>query len=317
MPTFAAVFMLALAAPLLLAAAEPRPTAPEPELTVKIVDRTPKFMAFWKAAQARPDLDADARFKLWDELDGFAAVPPTPEGKAMKRALFDKAWPTYTKTIDRIAAGAAGMDPAPEPMLRRVAAVLQVARPVDVQVLVYAGMDDHNAFTFPAGPNRPGVALPADQDTRTRGPIMAHEMTHVVHITQGGLSGGWERSVGVTALSEGLAIHVARRLFPDRPAAEFIEYTPGWLKQAQARRRVILADVRDAARLSKSEDVARFTVLPGPSGLNREAYFAGQEVVAHMLGNGRTLAEISRIPEAQAPDAVIQAIDEMIGPKRV
>ena len=232
----------------------------------------------------------------------------------MARKLLDSAWPAYPASIERIARGAPGMEPQPEAVLRRVVAELKPDRPVEVKVVVYAGMNDHNAFTSGAGPNKAAVALPADEAPALRGPVMAHEFTHAVQITQGALSGGWERSVGVTALSEGLAIRVAQKLYPDRPETEFVEYAPGWLERARARHTSILKDVRAAARASRSEDVMRFTIAEGPSGVDREAYYAGYVIVGHWLKKGRTPAEIARISEADAPAEIERAVDEMIGP---
>ena len=47
----------------------------------------------------------------------------------------------------------------------------------------------------------------------------------------------------------------------------------------------------------------RFTMGKGPSGLEREAYYAGWLVVGYWLEHGTTFAEIARIPEAEMPKA--------------
>jgi hypothetical protein len=50
------------------------------------------------------------------------------------------------------------------------------------------------------------TALPIEDDLETRALRMTHELTHAVHIAMGSFSGGWIRTIGTTALTEGLAI---------------------------------------------------------------------------------------------------------------
>jgi hypothetical protein len=66
----------------------------EPAINLEVVDLTPRFLAFYEAAQA-VDTDADVRWRLWQEHYGFAAVPPTPDGQALARRLLDEAWTAY------------------------------------------------------------------------------------------------------------------------------------------------------------------------------------------------------------------------------
>ena len=291
-------------------------SAVSPQVRLSVKDVTPRFMAFWRAAQAEPEADGDRRFALWKSYDGFAAVPPTAEGDVMARQLLDAAWPKYPALIPRIVAGAAGMSPDPEAELRRVTALLHPVRPVDIQLTVYAGMAEHNAFTFAAGPGRPVVSVPVEMDAAERGPILAHEFTHAVQISQGTTSGGWVRSVGETALAEGLASRVAQRLYPRRAAEEMISAEPGWLAACDRKRTAILMDVRQDAAATSSDAVTRFTIGVGPSGVRREAYYAGWLVVNHWLRQGRSFSEIARIPEADAPAQVTKAIDELLGDRR-
>lgn len=300
----------ALAAALALAlAAAGATTVPDPSTTV--MDLTPKFLAFYRAAQDS-GADADARFALWKRDYDFAAVPPTPAGQAMARRMLDAAWPRYGGVLARIEKGAAGIEPKPDDTLRRVVLELQPQGPVHLTVLAYVGALDGNAFTARGDDGVPMVALPVEQSPDERGPIMAHEFTHAVQIAMGTMSGGWQRTIGETALAEGLAAHVAAHLYPDRPAASFIEIEPGWLARSDKLRKRILEDVRTAAVSDKSEDVMRFTMGTGPAGIEREAYYAGWLVVGHWLRQGMTLADIARIPEREAPARVAAAITQML-----
>jgi hypothetical protein len=286
--------------------------APAPQVSITVKDLTPKFLTFYRAASAT-NPGPDERFALWKRDYGFAAVPPTPDGDAIARRLLDEAWPKYPPLIGRIEKGAAGIKPSPETTLRRVAALLRPETPVQITLLAYVGAMEGNAFT--AGQDgKATVAIPVEQSPQERGPIMAHEFTHAVQILMGSNSGGWVRSVGETALAEGLAMRVAQKLYPDRPAASFVEMSgePGWLKRSDAKRREILMDVRAAATSSSSDDVMRFTMGAGPSGLDREAYYAGWLVTEYWLTHGRSFADIARIPESQAPAEVVRAIDALL-----
>lgn len=288
--------------------------APAPQVSITVKDLTPKFLTFYRAAQ-RAGVDPDVRFRLWKQDYGFAAVPPTPQGDAIARRLLDAAWPKYPAVLPRIARGAAGIEPSPEATLRRVAELLQPGRPVDITLVAYVGALEGNAFTV--GQNgHATVAVPVEESPHERGPVMAHEFTHAVQITMGTNSGGWVRSVGETTLAEGLAMRVAQRLYPDRPAASFVEMAsePGWLARCDARRAQILGDVRAAAASSSSDEVMRFTMGVGPAGLDREAYYAGWVITDYWLHHGRTFADIARIPEADAPAEVVKAIDAILKP---
>jgi hypothetical protein len=300
------IFPAVLAAAIAAASAA---TVPDPTITVK--DLTPKFLAFYGAAQNR-HANADERFALWKREYDFAAVPPTPDGEAMARRLLDAAWPRYPGVLARIEKGAAGIEPKPDDTLRRVVVELQPDQAVQIKLLAYVGALDGNAFTTRGNDGVPVVALPVEQSPEERGPIMAHEFTHAVQIAMGSMSGGWVRTIGETALAEGLAAHVAARLYPQRAAASFIEIEPGWLARCDARRRRILEDVRTAAVSDKSEDVMRFTMGTGPAGVEREAYYAGWLVVGHWLRQGMTPAEIARIRERDAPTRVAAAITQML-----
>ncbi|ATQ42026.1 hypothetical protein [Caulobacter mirabilis] len=281
--------------------------------TLVIKDLSPKFLAFYEAA-TREKADPDRRWALWKELYGFAAVPPTPEGQAMARRLLDAAWDRYPTVMDRIRAGAAGMTPSPQSALDQVVGLLKPDKPVTITLLAYVGGLEPNAFT--AGDSkRPVVAIPIEMDPGMRAYILPHELTHAVQIGMGVSSGAWERSIGVTALSEGLAMRVAHALHPDRSPEEITSHRPGWFAEATAKRRQILADVRDAAALSGSDDVHRFTIGKGPAGIEREAYYAGWVVVGALHDQGLSWAQIARIPEADAPARLAAAIDALLAAK--
>ena len=118
----------------------------EPAINLEVVDLTPRFLTFYDAAQAT-GTDADERWRLWQEHYGFAAVPPTPDGQALARRLLDDAWTAYPDIVGQIRAGAAGLAPAPEPILRSVARILDCRQDVTVRLVVFVGALEGNAFS--------------------------------------------------------------------------------------------------------------------------------------------------------------------------
>lgn len=280
------------------------------DVTVTITDLSPKFLAFHTAAE-QEKASPDRRWELWKQIYDFAAVPPTSKGEKMARRLLDQAWPRYPSVLEQIRAGAAGMTPQPEETMRAVVELLQPDKAASVRLLVFVGGFEDNAFTA-AGAGRITVAMPVEMSPDRRALIMAHEFTHAVQIATGSVSGGWERSIGTTVLSEGLAMRVTEKLFPGRPARDFVEMAPGWLEQATKRHSEILRGIRPYLQSEKGEDVMRFTMGQGPAGLHREAYYAGWEVVGYWLDHGMSFAEITRIPEKEMPARVAEAIDALL-----
>lgn len=289
-----------------------RAGAPTRQASITIKDITPKFLAFYRAATAKP-ISADQRFVLWKKDDGFAAVPPTPQGDRIARRLLDAAWPKYPAAIGRIERGAASLRPTPQETLDRVASLLKPDKPFRLTLIVYVGAFEGNAFTV--GQNgEPTVAVPVEESEAERGPVMTHEFVHATQIGMGTMAGGWVRSIGETVLAEGLAMRVTQHLYPDLPATRFVEIpgAPGWLAKAGTMRKRILGDIRSVVGSSKSDDVFRYTMGTGPAGIDREAYYAGWAVVGYWLAHGMSYADIARIPESDAPRRVAAALDALI-----
>lgn len=282
-----------------------------PPIEVKINDLTPKFLKFYEAAQ-QENASPDRRWELWKEMYDFAAVPPTPEGEKIARDLLDKAWPRYGGVQEILRGGAANLKPDPEAAVRSIAELLKPEQPVNITVRVYVGAFDENAFTAANSKGVITTSLPLEIGTEPRARLMMHELTHAVHIAMGTFSGGWIRTVGATVVSEGLATRTAHKLSPGEPEAAFVEYTPGWLAAANAKRTEILKSIVPALESDKSEDVMRFTMGTGPNGIEREAYYVGWLVVGHWLDTGMTLAEVARIPEKEMPKRAAEAIKQML-----
>lgn len=305
--------MLVSLLPLLLLGASPVPapvsdepvTRCEGRICVETQDMTPRFLAFWDAAQANPPLDADARFALWREKYGFAAVPPGPRGQEMARGLLDRAWARYPAAIPALRKGAAG-GPAPLESLTRVARLLGFDQPLTVRVVYFVGGFEGNAFAYAMG-DMPVVNFPVEADTN-RAVEQAHELTHAVHARLAGLSAAWERPLAQTILQEGLAMHVARELVPGLPTATYVTHRPDWWTAAQAKKGAILADVMTSLEASDGASVYRQTIGQGGSGLTRQAYAAGWWVVEDLRAHGMTLPQIARIPPARMVPLVRESL---------
>jgi hypothetical protein len=286
-----------------------RSTLTDRALTVDIVDMSPRFLAWYAAAKDVPD--PDARFKLWQDLYGFAAAPPGPAGEAMSRKLVDNAWPRYAEALAPAEAGAAGMQPQPMAILQKVATVLGLKDPVHIQLITYIGGFEDNAFAYRG--ELPTVAIPLESKPEMRKLFVAHEGTHAIHMEVARLSGGWERSVAATMLQEGLAMHVTREVFPGLPIETYVSFAPGWWTGSQAKERAILQDLRGKLDQSDGATVMSVTIAVAPaSGLNREAYYGGWRAVEQMRKDGLSLADIARIPEAEMPARVGKAVDELL-----
>lgn len=313
--------MIAPLLPLLLLAAAPAQpaaaAAPSPvercrgEMCVELIDQVPRFLAFWEEAQAKPPADPDARFALWKEAYGFAAVPPGPRGEQMARRLLESAWPRYPAAIPKLRAGAAAGEPSALDSLAAVARLLELREPFRARIVYFVGGFEGNAFTYAMG-GLPVVNFPVEGDI-DRAVQQAHELTHAIHTRTAGLSGGWERSIAQTLLQEGLAMHVAREVAPGRPLEAYVTHNPAWWTAAQSRKAAILADVAASLDQSDGASVYRQTIGQGGSGLTRQAYAAGWWVVEDLRAHGWTLARIARIPADRITSTVRESLARLMG----
>ncbi len=277
---------------------------------IRVTDLTHRFLAFYHAA-LEEDADADRRWELWQEHYGFAALPPVPERDSIAREMLEEAWPRYPEVMDRVRRGVAGMKPAPEPLLRAVADTLGADVPILVDLLVYVGALEGNAFFAPQQ-GRLTVAIPIEESPDHRTLSLAHEFTHAVHHVLAGHSEGWERSIARTLFDEGLAVWATRAVLPGHAPEAYLEGRPGWLAEARASESPILGGILPYLRDTESEQVMRFTMGPGTTGLEREAYYTGWVVVGHLLERGHSLAELARIHQDAIPDLVERAIRSIL-----
>jgi hypothetical protein len=195
--------------------------------------------------------------------------------------------------------------------LDALATLLHADKPIHIRLATSDGALEHNAFTG----TDTGVATVAiavgGRPPRTS-ETMAHDMTHAVRLAMGMTAGGLDRSIGETVLAEGLAMRIARGLFPAEPETDFIESRPGWFAEANAKRGRILLDVRAVLNDRDRATVTRFTAGTGPAGVEREAYYVAWLVTGYWLSHGETYAEIAHVKEQDAPTRVAEAIDKLL-----
>lgn len=281
--------------------------APAEFVHVTINDLSDRFIGFYNEAN-KPGVSEAQRWALWTRQYGFGVMPPGPDGAAQTRALLADAWPHYPEVMDRIVAGYGGMRPSPERQARAAAELLKLDQPLRLRIVAYVGFLDGNAFTR-GNRGEVRVAIPLDDVPEHRAIMAAHELTHAVHIALGALEGEGAQSVAASALSEGLAMHASRVLVPGARVERYVEIAPGWLREANGMQRQIYESIRPQLARDDADTVDRLTMGHGNTGLEREAYYVGWKVVELWLSEGRSLAQIARIPAPQ----VVAEVDAAIG----
>ena len=269
-------------------------TSPGNLVSIRISDLTPRFLDFYQAVLSE-GASGDRRWGLWRERYGFAAVPSSAAGQARARRQLDESWNDYESLLPRIRAGAEGLRPSLEDLLIPVAEILELDRPMEVEVVLFVGTRGGSAFSMGLG-DRWQMALPIEEEPRDREITASHEMAHGVHTELAGLKGVWYRSVGQMVLGEGLAMHVAAALHQGREPWEYTGGGEAWFRASEGKRRTILQGVLDSADNATPRALDRLTLGPGPAGLRREAYYAGWALVEHLLDTGWTLPGLARVP---------------------
>ena len=279
---------------------------------VVVVDLTPKFLAFYDSAN-RLDADGEQRWQLWQRLVGFAAVPPGEFGQRLARQLLDSAWTRYPGVLDKIRRGAGGIGVSPDTALHQVVDLLGCGRETRVRLTTFVGGFEANAFAFGVLDGFSNIAIPVEAGEPARS--IVHEVAHAVHrdgcVTFGTSYGG---TLAELVMTEGLAMRVVERLRPGHDEAYYTAAAPGWLEAARMRRDSLLKGVRAHLDDRGTDVIQRFTFGTGVSGLSREAYYAGWEVIGTLLTRmGMSFHDIATTPPAEYPQLASKAIDSLLG----
>lgn len=291
----------------LVACAHPRePRAASLASRVQLVDLTPRFIAFYDSASARPT-SADQRWALWKRLDGFAAVPPTPFGDSLARKVLDSAWPRYAAAMPTIRRGPAALGVRPDSLLALITSTLGCGADVRIRLVTFVGGFEDNAFAFSSPDGTPAIAVPIEGHEPAR--AMVHEFTHAAHRSRGcaDIRDGYDQTLAELVISEGLAMRMVDRLFPNRPPTYSIIASQSWLDSAEAKAPEILRGLRP--HLAEHGVAQRFTFGRGTTGISREAYYAGWVVVGALLDNGMSPHDIATTPADRLPALAASGIE--------
>lgn len=273
---------------------------------VSVVDLSPKFLIFYDSAVAS-SLDPDARWALWKRRYGFAAVPPTPFGDSLARRLVDSAWPRYAAALPTIRRGGASFGFSADSILRTVTRLLGCGQHTRIRLIAFVGAFDENAFTFTQD-GVASIAVPLEAGDARRSVV--HEFTHAVHRSSGcaDVKSGYGQSLAELVVSEGVAMRAVEQLLPGHPATYYIVATQGWLDSATARRPAILRGIGEHVAEAGNATAQRFTFGGGTTGLQREAYYAGWEIVGALLRSNMSLHDIAMTPADQLPALIRRGI---------
>ncbi|HLB08752.1 MAG TPA: DUF2268 domain-containing putative Zn-dependent protease, partial [Gemmatimonadaceae bacterium] len=212
-------------------------------------------------------------------------------------------------SLAKIRRGAAGLGFAPDTVFRKVVDLLGCGGDTHVQLIVFVGGFEGNAFAFPGPDGTQTIAIPLEAGDAFG--ALTHELTHAVHHSRGcaNITSGYEMSLPELVISEGLAMRVTERLIPGHPSIYYVGGSQGWLDSANARRTVILNGIRQHASDSGAATAQRFTFGTGTTGLGREGYYAGWLVTGALLDSGLSLHDIAITPSAQLSTLIARGIE--------
>ncbi|WP_039044373.1 DUF2268 domain-containing putative Zn-dependent protease [Sporosarcina sp. ZBG7A] len=265
---------------------------------IEIHNLVPKFLEFYKKATTK-DIDCEERWELWKKYYNFAAVPPGENGEGIAKKLLNEAWDKYSDYISLIE----NWEPDESLVLgylTEVKKVLGYDRAVNFIIIYFVGGFENNPFVAPYDQERIALCLPVECDTSDI--ILSHELTHIVHSKTANLKSEWERTIGSAILQEGLATRVSKYLVPGKQDEQYIEYTKGWLKSCEAKKKEIVKGILPYLDDSSSEALTKFTFGTGTTGNERELYFVGWEIVKILQKQGITFKQIASIEEKEIPN---------------
>jgi len=212
--------------------------------TVSIVDLSAKFLDFYKAA-SQPNVDPEKRWLLWKQKYDFAAVPPIAVGQKIAREHLDEGWTQYPTALQRIEKGAAGLKPAPQPLLEKVVILLGSKQAVHIRLIAFVGTFHREAFATGLKDGVSTIAIPLEDSDEQHALDMTHEFSHAVEMQQGNWSG---QSVASTLFTEGLAMRVTEQLFLGKAPNIYTASSPEWMQQCSTELPRVLRDLQSHLR---------------------------------------------------------------------
>ena len=180
---------------------------------------------------------------------------------------------------------------------------------IDTRVLLYVGQFDNNAFTVPPMDGKPATVVMPVENLNLR-IALAHELAHSIHMQLAHVKNSFGAPIGETMLLEGLAMRTAQRAVPGLPDAAYTQMPgdSGWMRGCIANKAAILAGIARDLDKRGPAIAMKYTFGEGNTGMHREAYCAAWFVVGRMLGSGKSLAGLARIPEDRMVAAIRAAL---------
>jgi uncharacterized protein YjaZ len=129
-------------------------------------------------------------------------------------------------------------------------------------------------------------------------------------MSKAGFTGAWERSIAQVIMEEGLATRCTEQLVPNQSIADYVG-NDFWYKSCQQHEAQIYQGLMPFLSNETSECVFQFTMGKGTTGHEREAYYAGWNVVGHLLEQGYSLAKLAGLPASELPSIVKQALERL------
>lgn len=169
----------------------------------------------------------------------------------LARSLFEDDWGRYESQIPYFESWNPD-EQAVHNILIKVKDRFGCKEELDFVVLYFVGAFDDNPFVAPYCEGRLAICLPIETNN-----------TEVY-----------------------LATRVSESVVPGRPDKDYIEYTPGWLRSAQTKKKEINSGIVPYLADLSSETVMKFTFGRGTTDHEREAYFVGWEFVKSCLDGG-------------------------------
>jgi hypothetical protein len=277
--------------------------------SIEVKNLTPKFLEFYSEA-IDENADSDRRWELWNKYYGFAAVPPGDQGKELARKLLEGAWLQYKNVMTDLK----NWEPDNthiKTLLSEIKSLLHYQQSIDLVVIYFVGGFEGNGFVTVSDKKKLVLCLPVEGISSDV--LLAHELTHIVHAKKANLSGEWERSIASVIMQEGLAMHVSEIMVPGMRNEDYVEHYAGWLDECYVNRERILKGIQPYLNKSDSDTVMKFTMGTGTSGIQREAYFVGWELVKYLLNKGHTISELASVVEQDIPNYIEDALCEFLG----
>lgn len=261
---------------------------------IAVQNLVPNFLEFYDHAKSAES--ADERWALWEKYYRFAAVPPGEEGYRLARNLLDASWGQYHAVISELE----NWEPdskAIHEYIKRIQKTLHDHEEAsfDITIVYFVGNFDGGAFVTPA--KEGGLALCLPVEAPISDITLAHEITHIIHAKKAGLSIKVERYIATLIMQEGLATRISQHMVPGKNNQEYIGLAPGWLEYCAQKENEIFTGILPYLNKSDIDIVNKFTVGKGTTGITREAYYVGWQLIGFLEEKGVAIHRLLELDE--------------------